>query len=149
MQALCEQFNISPQQVVIELTESMLAEDASVFLDILTRFRLKGFELSIDDFGTGYSSFEQLKSLPFTELKIDKSFVLDVMHNEASRHIVQNNVGLGNAMNLRLVAEGVEDAQTVEFLRDINCHTLQGYHIAKPLPADDFQHWLMSEAYVA
>jgi EAL domain-containing protein (putative c-di-GMP-specific phosphodiesterase class I) len=103
---------------------------------------MKGFHLSIDDFGTGYSSMLQLVRLPFSELKIDRSFVMDAARSKGSRAVIKSLVDLGRGLDLVLTAEGVEDAATLTFLADIGCHLAQGYHIGRPMPGDQVAGWM-------
>ena len=142
VEGLCQQHNIHCSRITIELTESALAANQTVMLDILTRFRLKKFKLSIDDFGTGYSSLQILRKLPFTELKVDKSFVMDAMSDRINRCIMENNIRLGNDLELFTVAEGVEDESTYQHLKAVNCTIAQGYYLAKPLAPAQADNWL-------
>jgi len=137
----CARHGVDPGRVILELTESSAMRDPTSTLDQLTRMRMKGFQLSIDDFGTGFSSMLQLARLPFSELKVDKSFVMNAMHSVESRVVIRSVVDLGNSLGLRTVAEGVEDAATLEFLEGIGCTVAQGYFISKPLPADKAASW--------
>lgn len=138
----CARHGIDPGRIILELTESSAMRDPIASLDQLTRMRMKGFQLSIDDFGTGFSSVLQLARLPFSELKVDKSFVIHAMQSVESRAVVRSVVELGRSLGLRTVAEGVEDAVTLEFLRNIGCDTAQGYFIARPMPGDAVTGWL-------
>ena len=110
-------------------------------LDILTRLRMKGIELSIDDFGTGYSSLSQLYRVPFTELKIDQSFIKNLKSNEEARGIVKTCIMLGHELNMDVVAEGVEDAETWALLKEMGCDTAQGYYMARPMPPEELIEW--------
>lgn len=112
-----------------------------IVLEVLTRIRLKGFSLSIDDFGTGYSSLVELQRLPFTELKIDKSFVSDLAYNKSNMHIVKSIIGLGKNMNLTLIAEGVETKEVADKLLAMGCENMQGYLISRPLSESEFLNW--------
>lgn len=132
---------VQPSQITLELTESRLMENLTISLEILTRLRLKGFKLSIDDFGTGFSTMENLKQLPFTELKIDRAFVNGASQDEATRAILDSNIQLGKIFNLNLVAEGVETLQDWDLIVDSGCDEVQGYFIAKPMPAQEFISW--------
>ncbi len=133
---------VEPEQVIVELTESAVANDLAQSLDILTRLRMKKFGLSIDDFGTGYSSMQQLHRVPFTELKIDQSFVRDMATESQARSIVESTIGLGRSLGMTLVAEGVENAALWRELRRLGCEQAQGYYIGKPMPADEIPAWL-------
>ncbi len=129
---LCKQVGMSPASLVFELTETSTMEDPVASLDLLTRLRLKGFLLSIDDFGTGFSSMLQLVRLPFSEIKIDKSFVMTICSDE-SKTVIKSITELGQCLGLRTSAEGVEDAEALEFLQSIGCDLAQGYLIARPM----------------
>ena len=138
----CELHGVDPTCLILELTETSAMRDPAASLDQLTRLRMKGFQLSIDDFGTGFSSILQLARLPFSELKIDKSFVMTVMHSIESRAVVRSVAGLGHSLGLRVVAEGVEDGATLEFLKGIGCDVAQGFFIARPMPGEAVAGWL-------
>ncbi len=137
----CSVAGISPGDVVLELTETSAMEDAVRSLQLLTRLRLGGFHLSLDDFGTGYSSMLQLARLPFTELKVDRSFVSSVATSEESMIVVRSVIDLGHALNMHLAAEGVEDAHALEILTELGCDYAQGYHVARPMSPDDIEAW--------
>ena len=111
-------------------------------LDVLTRLRLKGFGLSIDDFGIGYSSFEQLGRIPFTEMKLDRSFVNRGTLDSAARAILESSMAMAQKLGLTTEAEGVETEAELELMRDIGCDNVQGYLIARPMPTDDLIRWL-------
>ncbi len=137
----CRQARIDPANLVFELTETSAMEDPVGSLDLLTRLRMKGFQLSIDDFGTGYSSMLQLVRLPFSEVKVDKSFVMSAPRSEESRAVIRSIVELGHSLGLRATAEGVEDLDTMEYLKEIGCDLAQGYLISRPLPGDQALEW--------
>ncbi|TWX72018.1 EAL domain-containing response regulator [Colwellia demingiae] len=141
LKMLVKQYELDPSLIVLELTESTLMDIEVTSLDILTRLRLKGFQLSIDDFGTGYSSLSQLHKIPFTELKIDQSFVANMKKENESKAIVQTCIMLAHKLNMEVVAEGVEDKDTWDLLLAEGCDIAQGYYIAKPMPADQFDKW--------
>jgi EAL domain-containing protein (putative c-di-GMP-specific phosphodiesterase class I) len=138
---LSEEYKVNPKHICFEITEAAAMHWPDVVLEVLTRLRLKGFSLSIDDFGTGYSSLVELQRLPFTELKIDKSFVTDLTDNKANMHIVRSIINLGQNMGLSLVAEGVETQDAMDNLTNLGCDNVQGYLISKPLSASDFINW--------
>lgn len=133
---------IDPHNVVLEVTESRLMEDIVKPLEILTRLRLKGLALSIDDFGTGHSSMEQLKRIPFTELKIDRTFVNGATHDTTARAILESSVTLAKSMGMSTVAEGVENQEDWDLIASLGVDLVQGYFIAKPMAGDDFDDWL-------
>jgi EAL domain-containing protein (putative c-di-GMP-specific phosphodiesterase class I)/AmiR/NasT family two-component response regulator len=140
--ALMENHGISASNVTIEITESGLMEELSKTLDVLTRLRMNRVSLSIDDFGTGFAMMQQLRNVPATELKIDKSFVQNIGHVERDRVIVQKTIELGHELGMRVVGEGVETREQFEFLRDNRCDAVQGYLFSHPLPMEDLQRWL-------
>jgi EAL domain-containing protein (putative c-di-GMP-specific phosphodiesterase class I) len=128
--------------LTLEITENTLMADPDGSLVTLDRLRSLGIKISIDDFGTGYSSMGRLRELPIDEVKIDKSFVLNAAHDHRDRALVRSTVELGHALDLHVVAEGVEDEETYTFLARTGCDIVQGYYISKPLPADQFTAWL-------
>ena len=138
----CKRHAIDPSRLILELTETSAMHDPVASLDQLTRMRMKSFQLSIDDFGTGFSSMLQLARLPFSEIKVDKSFVMTAMQSMESRAVVRSVLDLGASLGLRTVAEGVEDSATLEFLKGIGCDIAQGYFISRPIPGDDVPGWI-------
>ncbi|MGD9661767.1 MAG: EAL domain-containing protein [Porticoccaceae bacterium] len=142
----CSQSHVQPSQVILEITETSTLEDPIAMLEFLTQFRIKGFNLSIDDFGVGYSSMIQLARLPFSEMKIDKMFIMTASQSEESQKIATAIAGLGRALELYVTAEGVEDQWTLNFLREIGCDAAQGYLIARPMAANAALAWAQSRA---
>ena len=132
---------LDPSMLTLEVTESALMGELVTSLDILTRLRMKGIELSIDDFGTGFSSLSQLYRVPFTELKVDQSFVMHMRKDEDAKGIVKTCIMLGHELKMQVVAEGVEDKETLLLLSDMGCDIAQGYYIAKPMPAKKLLEW--------
>jgi len=128
--------------LILELTEDTLMADPEGALDVLAQLGELGIGLALDDFGTGYSSLAHLKRLPVQELKIDRSFVLDMVVDAEDAVIVRSTVDLGRNLGLRVVAEGVETAAAYEQLAGYGCHAAQGYHLSRPLPARDLAAWL-------
>ncbi|MBW4481065.1 MAG: EAL domain-containing response regulator [Tildeniella torsiva UHER 1998/13D] len=147
VQERCQAQGVDPARLIFELTETSAMDDPVASLDLLTRLRMIGFHLSIDDFGTGFSSMLQLVRLPFSEIKVDKSFVMTAMTSPESRTVVKFIVDLGHSLGLRCTAEGVEDAETLAYLTAIGCDLAQGYHIARPLPGHDFWPWLAARSH--
>jgi diguanylate cyclase len=137
---------IPAELLVIELTESTIMADPVHALDILTRLNTMGVQLSIDDFGTGYSSMAYLKHLPVHELKVDRSFVSQMLQTSSDAVIVHSTIDLGRNLGLRVVAEGVENSLTLQQLSLLGCHAVQGYHISRPVPPDDLIAWLEQQA---
>lgn len=138
---LCHSRGIAPQRVIIELTETSAMKYPDVALATLTRLRIKGFGLAIDDFGTGYSSMIQLARMPFSSMKIDRSFVASMEENVESEKIVSSIISLGHALDMKIVAEGVENLRCARRLRDLGCESAQGYGIGKPMAANEFASW--------
>ncbi|MBL7005325.1 MAG: EAL domain-containing protein [Gammaproteobacteria bacterium] len=135
---ILSRFNIKPQQLELELTESILIQDLKETLLKLKKLKKMGFSLAIDDFGTGYSSLEYLKCLPIDVLKIDQSFVRDIGSDSNDDAIVQTIISLANNLDLCALAEGVETPQQLDFLKQNECDCYQGYYFSKPLKADKF-----------
>ena len=140
----CSHFGVRPERLILELTESIAMADPVTSLAVLTRIRLQGLRLSIDDFGTGFSSMLQLVRLPFSEIKIDQSFVFTALRSEESRSVVKSIVDLGHSLTLAVVAEGVEDSDTLRYLRAIGCDQAQGYLIARPMSGELAIEWAAS-----
>jgi len=138
---LVRSHNFQPENVILEITEGVLIRELSKSLDILARLRMKGVKLSIDDFGTGYSMMQQLKNVPATELKIDKSIIQSLDHN-SDRVIAQKSIELGHELGMTVVAEGVETQGQLDFLVHHGCDIAQGYLFMKPIPADTLREWL-------
>ncbi len=132
----CAAVGLPPAALTVELTELAAMGDPAQTLDILTRLCIKDFRLAIDDFGTGYSSLVQLRRLPFTELKIDKSFVTQMNRDQDSRVIVEAVIGLAQKLGLSVVAEGVETAAVLTTLVDLGTDMAQGFFISPPVAAD-------------
>lgn len=139
---LLQEFQAPHHLLEIEITESALISDPRRAMQVVDQLHDLGLKLAIDDFGTGYSSLSYLKRLPISTLKIDRSFVSGMLTDEADDVIVRSTIGLAHSFGLQVVAEGVEDAATLETLRELGCDQAQGFHIARPLPADQFLHWL-------
>ncbi len=133
--------NLPPKMLILEITESSLIQNTALALETLARFKLQGFPLSIDDFGTGYSSMQQLNRIPFSELKIDRSFVSDASGDKTLTAIVETNISLAHKLNMKTVAEGVETIEDWQLLQTLNCDLAQGYFIAKPMPAEQLSEW--------
>ena len=140
---LVNENHLPPQKIVIEITESQVMEpDARIPLEILTRLRLRRFHLSIDDFGTGHSSLAQLRDIPFNELKIDQGFVHRAWQDDTLRAIYDASLAMGKQLGMDIVAEGVEDRNDWELLRQTGCDMAQGNFISRPLLPDDLLHWM-------
>ncbi len=140
--AIANTHDVPCNMITLEVTESRLLENLATTLDVLTRLRLMGFRLSIDDFGTGYSSMSQLSNIPFTELKIDRSFVHDAADNLEARAILESSVILAKKLNMTIVAEGVENQSDWDQVVDVGCDLVQGYFIARAMSAAQFDAWM-------
>ena len=132
---------VPPAKIILEVTEGALMRDVDYAVRMLHRLRAGGVRLSIDDFGTGYSSLSYLQRLPAQIIKIDQSFVRDMLDNPRDRALVQGIVGLALAFGRDAVAEGVESAAHAVLLGDMGCDILQGYGVARPMPADALPAW--------
>ncbi len=137
------------KQLILEITESAIMHDPEHSLDILEKLDAMGLMLSVDDFGTGYSSLSYLKRLPVSQLKIDRSFVKDLIRDDDDAAIVRSTIELAHNLGLETVAEGVEDEQTLDQLRALNCDTVQGFLISRPLTADNFFSFMESSPWAA
>ena len=146
MRALAEELSLDPRYVTFEITESAAARDLGRKLENLTRLRIAGFGLSIDDFGTGYSSMQRLSRIPFTELKIDQSFVKNAGRDPASRALVESSVELARKLDIEAVAEGVESREQWDALLGLGCPMAQGYFIGEPVESDEFLAWALARA---
>jgi EAL domain-containing protein (putative c-di-GMP-specific phosphodiesterase class I) len=134
--------DLTPHALIFEVTESVAMRDENRTTDILTRLRLKGFALAIDDFGIGHSSLKALRQIPFSEIKIDKSFVADMRTSRNALAIVRSVIDLGHSLGLDSVAEGVEDDGNAQMLVDLGANKLQGYHFSRPMAIDPALAWL-------
>lgn len=137
-----DRWSVPPASLVLELTESTIMSNPEHATEVLKRLDEMGISLSIDDFGTGYSSLAYIKHLPVDELKIDKSFVQEITRDSNDEAIVRAVLVLAHHMKLTVVAEGVEDAQTLQMLRELGCDIAQGYYFAKPMPIEEYRAWL-------
>ena len=133
---------INPRLLELEVTEGFLMENIKKVEEVLTNLRDFGIGISIDDFGTGYSSLSRLKSLPITKLKIDKSFIDDIVEEEDDREIVKVIISLAKSLNLEIVAEGVETKEQLKLINDLGCKLIQGYYFSKPLHEDRVVRYL-------
>ena len=127
--------------IMFEITEGSIMTDPVRVLIIVERLRGMGFQFSIDDFGTGFSSLERLRSSPFDELKIDLVFVRDALRDPSAKSIVENSIQLGHSLEMKVVAEGVENAETLALLSELGCDIAQGYYISKPISMEDLCKW--------
>jgi diguanylate cyclase (GGDEF)-like protein len=143
---LLAQIGADPSRVVLEVTESGAMKDLAATLRTMEQLRVLGIRFSIDDFGTGYSSLAHLKRLPVDEVKIDRSFIQEIETQPDDDVIVRSTISLGHALNLKVVAEGVELESSRELLGRLGCDLIQGYFISKPLPMREFMAWMTAKA---
>ena len=142
VEQLLKSHRIAPEQLELEITESVIMVDPARALDILKRLNCMGISLSIDDFGTGYSSLSYLKKLPVNAVKIDKSFVMHMTQDQNDAQIVRSTIDLAHNLGLKVIAEGVESQEVWDRLRALGCDQAQGYYMSRPLRAADLTQWL-------
>ena len=136
-----KRLGLEPRAVTLEVTESLVTSDLGHVLENLARLRMRGFDISIDDYGTGFSSMQQLSRIPFTELKIDQSFVTGATSRPNMRVILESSLQLAQKLGLRSVAEGIEKEEEWALLKSLGCDVAQGYFIARPMPGDAVPEW--------
>jgi EAL domain-containing protein (putative c-di-GMP-specific phosphodiesterase class I) len=141
-------WNVDPGALILEVTENAMMADPKTSRKVLTAIRDLGARVSVDDFGTGYSSFAYLKNIPADELKIDRSFVMNMLADDGDYKIVEHAISIAKSFGLTVVAEGVENAETLGALRLLGCDLAQGYHFCKALAPDDFLAWYQDQAGV-
>ena len=139
---LLTKWGIPVDLLELEITESTIMIDPKRAMEVLGRLHAMGIGLSIDDFGTGYSSLVYLKELPVNELKIDRTFVARMASNRGDAFIVRSTIDLAHNLHLKVVAEGVEDEDTMKELARLGCNIAQGFHVSRPLPPAEFGSWL-------
>jgi EAL domain-containing protein (putative c-di-GMP-specific phosphodiesterase class I)/ActR/RegA family two-component response regulator len=139
---LADRHKIKRENIVLEITESWVNEEPVSALDILTRLRMKGFNLSIDDFGTGYSTMLQLNEIPYSEMKLDQSFTRNATRDREARAIVESSIELGHKLGLKVVAEGIEKQEDWDLISDMGCDEGQGFFIARPMSGDKVPSWV-------
>lgn len=141
---MCGHHKVPPEKLILEVTETEAMRDVTRTMDVLLRMRIRNIGVSIDDFGTGHSSLRELQRMPFSEVKIDKGFVLDMANNRDNAVIVNSVIDLGHNLGLKVIAEGVEDVRIWRMLAEHNCDYAQGFYMAKPMPPQEFARWLTS-----
>lgn len=136
---------IQPRAITLEITESALVADTAAALATISRLRLRGFGFSIDDFGTGFSSMQQLSRFPFTELKVDRSFVQGAPTRTQLRTILQSSLDMARRLGITTVAEGVETEAELQLLKRMGCRQVQGFLLARPMPAHRVPEWIQHD----
>lgn len=138
---------VKPEWIILEITEGSIITHPDLTLDILERLNSMGYKLSIDDYGTGYSSLAYLKKMPLTELKIDRSFVQDILVSENDDVIVNATINLAHNLGFKVTAEGVESAEIMVKLKSYGCDIAQGYYLSKPISVSDLNQWMESSQW--
>ena len=142
LEQIVHESGLQTDQITLEITETSAMSEASAMLAMLTQLRIRGFHLSMDDFGTGYSSLRQMHRLPFSEVKIDRTFIVDMDSDQEARTIAGAMIGLSHKLGMKVVAEGIEDKAVMKMLRDEGCDIGQGFYLGKPMLFDDMVTWL-------
>lgn len=145
VQAMMDIYNFQPQMICLEITERDMMTDVDRSISLLNHYRHSGFKISVDDYGIGYSALSKLSILPVDELKIDKSFVLNLDTREQDQVIVKSTIAMAHELGMQVVAEGVENSQTLDWLGTHGCDLAQGYFISKALPVSEFISWFHSQ----
>jgi EAL domain-containing protein (putative c-di-GMP-specific phosphodiesterase class I) len=140
--AVLAETGLAARYLELELTESLALEDSDMFMSTLTRLKALGLQLTIDDFGTGYSNLSYLKNLPLDRLKIDISFIHDIVRDSGDAAIAQTIVMLGHSLRLKVLAEGVETTEQLAILRAQGCDEIQGFYFSEALPAEEMEDLL-------
>ena len=138
-----KEYDLKGENIVLEITESLFMEDKESVLHTMNQLRNIGIRFAIDDFGTGYSSFSYLQDLPIDYLKIDRSFLMDVAHNKKKYAIARSIIDIGNHLDLQVIAEGIEDQETLDFIIKNQCALAQGFFMYRPMPVDEFLKLLL------
>ena len=137
-----DEIDVKKEQIIVEITESVLMENIDVIMPQIELLQNEGIKIEIDDFGTGYSSLSYLRKLPVSALKIDRSFVKDILKDEGDRYIVDAIISMAKALHKKTIAEGVEDEDILNYLKKVGVDYIQGYYFAKPMPKDDLREYV-------
>lgn len=143
LQNTLNKYDIPMNLVVFEITESAFIEDSKSMIALINKMKAMGFQFSMDDFGSGYSSFNLLKDMNVDELKLDREFLESTEDSTRSRYIIERIVEMAHGLDIRVVCEGVERKEQVEFLRNIECDIIQGYYYSKPMPIDEYEKYIL------
>jgi EAL domain-containing protein (putative c-di-GMP-specific phosphodiesterase class I) len=139
---ILERNNVEPKYLELEITETDIITDKECAMKVLSLLRMGGIKISIDDFGTGYSSLSYLSSLPIDFIKIDKSFIKDILNNEKKQNLVKNTIDMSHILGKGVVVEGVEDEKTFDLLKNLNCEQIQGFYISKGIVKEKLEIFL-------
>ncbi|MCR4611135.1 MAG: EAL domain-containing protein, partial [Lachnospiraceae bacterium] len=140
--AIVETNGLKTNELFLEITESAYADDASRLIEVVNNLRERGFEIEMDDFGTGYSSLNMLTAIPIDALKMDMSFVRNMLEDDMSLKLVQLIIDIASFLDVPVIAEGVETKEQLDTLIDLNCDLIQGYYFSKPVPANEFEEFI-------
>lgn len=141
MSSVASASGVDAGRITVEISQTGLLDDLAVGMEVIGRLRLKGFGIAIDDYGMGYSTLSQLKNMPVTEIKVDRSFVEGAEVDDTLTEILGSSAMLGRSLGLSVVAQGVETAEVLALLESLGCDEMQGYLVARPMPADEFPEW--------
>lgn len=139
---LVDHYKLPHECIELELTESAFFDDKKKLIETVNKLKANGFAVSMDDFGAGYSSLNTLKDLPFDVIKLDGDFFKKMANQERSRIIIEDTIRMAKRLKLQIVAEGIEEKEQVDFLKEIGCNLIQGFYFAKPMPVDEFERLL-------
>ncbi len=142
--ALLSEYNVDAELIELEVTESAALYDIDLAISVMNKLKNSGLKLAMDDFGTGYSSFSYITQLPLSKLKIDQSFIRNMLTEPKLCNVTETMIAMADLLSLTVIAEGVESHEHVKRLKDWGCDEVQGYHIAKPMPLDSLNQWLIS-----
>jgi len=146
VQKILMETGLAPGSLELEITESAIMQESEKAISLLHTIRDMGIRVTMDDFGTGYSSLSYLKRFPISSLKIDRTFIADVLSNPDDAEIIRAIIAMAHRMKLNVVAEGVETAEQLEFLRREGCNEAQGYYFARPMPGEEFSRWFQTRS---
>ncbi len=149
LEELLSESGLPPEKLMLEITESAIIDEMPIVEEMLHKISSLGIHTSVDDFGTGYSSLSTLRRLAINELKMDRSFVANMISEEHDYAIVRSMIDLSHTLGIQVTAEGVEDRETLDLLVNLGCDRTQGYYISKPLPPDDFKSWIQEKGMAA
>ena len=135
---------INPKNICFEITESVMAPEHDSYIQFLSQLQTAGCTIALDDFGTGYSSLSYLRKYPIDVLKIDRSFILDMAKEKGDKVLVSAIISMAKAMNMQVVAEGVETKQEVDILLELGCDYIQGFYYSKPMPAQSMLQYILN-----
>jgi EAL domain-containing protein (putative c-di-GMP-specific phosphodiesterase class I) len=138
-QRIITDFGVDPECIELEITESILMDNIQTNLQHFIDFRKMGLKLAIDDFGTGFSSFSYINRIPYTKVKIDKSFIDNLPHSQTDAVLVKAMINMFHQLDKKIVVEGAENKDQIEFLKSANCDVVQGYYFSHPLSLHDFK----------